>query len=114
MTDINEKILKLLLLMAFADKVYMEEEKELIDNVSNKLKISKDKVKEIVSEVEKAEDITEESRKIAKKINDKQDREKTIKLLSEMVATDKIVHQKELFAFQIIAEEWDMFVPQES
>ena len=114
MSEVNEKILKLLLLMAFADKVYMEEEKELIDNVSNKLKISKDKVKEIVSEVEKAEDITEESRKIAKKINDKQDTEKTIKLLSEMVATDKIVHQKELFAFQIIAEEWDMFVPQES
>ncbi len=109
----NDKILKLVLLMAFADKVYMAEEKELINDLSNKLKISKEKLDEIVREVEKVENITEECRKISKKIQVKEDKEKTIKLLSEMVATDKIVHQKELFAFQIIAEEWDMFVDQD-
>ena len=43
----NEQILKLLLLMAFADKVYMAEEKELIIKISNELGISKEKVKEI-------------------------------------------------------------------
>jgi hypothetical protein len=26
-----------------------------------------------------------------------------------MIASDKIVHQKELFAYQIIAEEWNMY-----
>ena len=98
----NEQILKLLLLMAFADKVYMAEEKELIIKISNELGISKEKVEEIVNEVEKTEDITKQCRETANKIQDKQDREKTIKLLSEMIATDKIVHQKELFAFQII------------
>ena len=105
----NEQILKLLLLMAFADKVYMAEEKELIIKTSNKLGISKEKVDEIINEVEKTEDITKQCRETANKIQDTLDREKTIKLLSEMIATDKIVHQKELFAFQIIAEEWNMF-----
>ena len=36
-------------------------------------------------------------------------KEINIKLLSEMIASDKIVHQKELFAYQIIAEEWNMY-----
>ena len=36
----NEQILKLLLLMAFADKVYMEEEKEFIKSVSAQLNVS--------------------------------------------------------------------------
>ena len=111
--DTNELILKLLLLMAFADKVYMEEEKELIIKISNELGISKEKTDEIINEVEKTEDITKQCRETANKIQDKQDREKTIKLLSEMIATDKIVHQKELFAFQIIAEEWNMFKDQD-
>ena len=111
--DTNELILKLLLLMAFADKVYMAEEKELIIKISNELGISKEKTDEIINEVEKTEDITKQCRETANKIQDKQDREKTIKLLSEMIATDKIVHQKELFAFQIIAEEWNMFKDQD-
>ena len=45
----NDKILKLVLLMAFADKVYMAEEKELINDLSNKLKISKEKLDEKLS-----------------------------------------------------------------
>ena len=106
----NEQILKLLLLMAFADKVYMAEEKELIIKISNELGISKEKVEEIVNEVEKTEDITKQCRETANKIQDKQDREKTIKLLTEMIATDKIVHGKEIFALQIIAEEWEMYL----
>ena len=51
--DTNELILKLLLLMAFADKVYMAEEKELISRISSELGISKEKTDEIINEVEK-------------------------------------------------------------
>ena len=29
------------------------------------------------------------------------------------MATDKIIHKKELFATQIIAEEWGKFLPKE-
>ena len=109
----NEQILKLLLLMAFADNVYMAEEKELIIKISSQLEISKEKMDKIVDEVEKTENITEQCRETAKKIEDQEDRNKTIKLLSELMATDKIIHKKEIFAIQIIAEEWGMYLPRE-
>ena len=41
--DTNELILKLLLLLAFADKVYMEEEKELVNRISEIYNIPKSK-----------------------------------------------------------------------
>ena len=105
----EEIILKLLLLMAFADKKYMEEEKELINEISEQLNISNEKVDLIINEIDKSNDYTKLCRETSNLITDKSDREKTIKLLSEMIASDKIVHQKELFAYQIIAEEWNMY-----
>ena len=109
----NLLILELLLLMAFADKVYMEEEKELINEISEKLTIPDRKKQQIIEEVEQSKNITKECRETANKIINKEDREKTIELLSEMITKDKIVHQKELFAFQIIADEWGMYLEHE-
>ena len=99
--------------MAFADKVYMDEEKDLITKISNGLGISKEKMDKIIDEVEKTENITEQCRETAKKIQNREDRDKTIKLLSELMAADKIIHKKELFAIQIIAEEWGQLVTEE-
>ena len=105
----EETILKLLLLMAFADKKYMEEEKDLIKDIAQRLNIPNEKVDLIINEIDKSSDYTKLCRETSNLITDKSDREKTIKLLSEMIASDKIVHQKELFAYQIIAEEWNMY-----
>ena len=63
--------------------------------------------------IEKTENITEQCRETAKKIQNQEDRDKTIKLLSELMATDKIIHKKELFAIQIIAEEWGQLVTED-
>ena len=63
----------------------------------------------IINEIDKSDDYTKLCRETSNVITDKSDREKTIKSLSEMTASDKIVHQKELFAYQIIAEEWNMY-----
>ena len=104
----NENILKLLLLMAFADKVYMEEEKDLIIDVSKKLNIPNKRVDSIIDEITRSNDHTKLCRETSKLITNNLDKEKTIELLSKMISTDKIVHQKELFAYQIIAEEWGM------
>ena len=109
----KDEILKLLLLMAFADKVYMDEEKDLITKISTGLGISNEKMDKIIDEVEKTENITEQCRETAKKIQNREDRDKTIKLLSELMATDKIIHKKELFAIQIIAEEWGQLVTED-
>lgn len=105
----EELILKLLLLMAFADKKYMEEEKDLIIDISKQLNISNEKVDNIIDQIENSNDYTKLCRDTSNLITDKSDREKTLELLSKMIATDKIVHQKELFAYQIIAEEWGMY-----
>ena len=105
----NEQILKLLLLMAFSDKKYMEEEKEIILKISAQLNITNDKVDSLINEIENIKDYTKVCRETSNQITDQSDREKTIQLLSEMIASDKIVHKKELFAYQIIAEEWNMY-----
>ena len=54
----EELILKLLLLMAFADKKYMEEEKDLIVDISNQLKIPNEKVDNIIDQIENSNDYT--------------------------------------------------------
>jgi len=105
----NEKILKLLLLMAFSDKVYMEEEKEFIKSVSEKLNVTDEKLKLLINEIEKTSDITKLCRETAREIQNIEDKDKTIKLLSEMMTADKMVHGKEIFALQVIAEEWEMY-----
>jgi len=84
-------------------------EKELINEISEQLNISNEKVDLIINEIDQSNDYTKLCRETSNLITDKSDREKTIKLLSEMIASDKIVHQKELFAYQIIAEEWNMY-----
>ncbi len=106
----NEQILKLLLLMAFADKVYMEEEKEFIKSVSAQLDISEKNLDSLIEEIEKTPDVTKLCRETARGIKDKTDKDKTIKLLSEMMTADKMVHGKEIFALQVIAEEWEMYL----
>jgi|TARA_B110000261_G_scaffold159851_1_gene198457 uncharacterized tellurite resistance protein B-like protein len=106
----NEQILKLLLLMAFADKVYMEEEKEFIKSVSAQLEISQENLDNLIKEIEKTSDVTKLCRETARGIKDKTDKDKTIKLLSEMITADKMVHGKEIFALQVIAEEWEMYL----
>tara|TARA_B100000787_G_scaffold29819_1_gene19928 strand:+ start:91 stop:423 length:333 start_codon:yes stop_codon:yes gene_type:complete len=106
----NEKILKLLLLMAFADKIYMEEEKEFIISVSKKLEVTDEKLQSLINEIEKTTDITKLCRETAREIINKEDKDKTIKLLSEMMTADKMVHGKEIFALQVIAEEWEMYL----
>ena len=106
----NAKILKLLLLMAFSDKVYMEEEKEFIKSVSEKLNVTDEKLKLLINEIEKTSDITKLCRETAREIQNIEDKDKTIKLLSEMMTADKMVHGKEIFALQVIAEEWEMYL----
>ena len=108
----NKSILKLLILMAFADKIYRKEEEEFVKSISKSLDVDEEELKKIENEIDRLSDFTGECRETAKRIQNKRDRDKTITLLSEMITKDKIVHQKELFAFQIIAEEWDMFVKQ--
>ena len=107
----NKHVLKLLLLMAFADKKYMQEEKDFIKSISKKLEVSDENLNQLINEIEQTNDLTKLCRETARDIEDKTDKDKTIKLLSEMITADKMVHGKEIFALQVIAEEWEMYLP---
>ncbi len=96
--------------MAFADKKYMQEEKDFIKSVSKKLEVSDVNLDKLINEIEKTPDVTKLCRETARGIEDKSDKDKTLKLLSEMITADKIVHGKEIFALQVIAEEWEMYL----
>ena len=106
----NKQVLKLLLLMAFADKKYMQEEKDFIKSISKKLEVSDENLNQLINEIEQTNDLTKLCRETARGIEDKADKDKTIKLLSEMMTADKMVHGKEIFALQVIAEEWEMYL----
>ena len=106
----NKLILKLLLLMAFADKIYRKEEEEFVKSISKSLDVNEEELKKIENEIDRVSDFTRACRETANRIQNKGDRDKTITLLSEMITKDKIVHKAEIFALQLIAEEWNMFV----
>ena len=97
--------------MAFADKKYMQEEKDFIKSISKKLEVSDENLNQLINEIEQTNDLTKLCRETARSIEDKADKDKTIKLLSEMMTADKMVHGKEIFALQVIAEEWEMYLP---
>ena len=110
----NKLILRLLLLMAFADKIYRKEEEEFVKSISKSLNVDEEELKKIENEIDKLSDFTGACRETANRIQNKGDRDKTITLLSEMITKDKIVHKAEIFALQLIAEEWNMYRDQDA
>lgn len=107
----NELILKLILLMAFADAKFKEEEQEYIEQLCNELNVSDEEYKNILNQVESESDLFIKScRQTAKLITKQEDRDLAIQFLSKMMAKDKIVHRTEIFVLQLIAEEWNMFI----
>ena len=71
--------------------------------------VDKQELEKIKNEIEKLSDFTQACRETAIRIQNKRDRNKTVELLSKMITQDMIVHKAEIFALQIIAEEWNMF-----
>jgi len=111
MNKSNNNILKLILLMAFADLKFQEDEKIYILELCKKLKINNETYTSILKDIKKSTDFfINTCRETAKSITEKKDRESAIQLLSEMMAKDKVVHKTEIFVLQLIAEEWGMFV----
>ena len=107
----NELVLKLILLMAFADAEFKNEEKDYINYLCKQLNISNDKYQKILIEVNGSLDFFVSScRETARAIIEKNKREIAIQFLSEMIAKDKIVHKTEIFILHLIAEEWDMYM----
>ena len=110
--DSNESIINILAVMASSDGEISQEEILLLENVCEKNGLDQRVVKKYLLHTQNFEDdFTKLCRESIKLINDVNIRNKSIKLLMEMAAADLIIHEDELLLLELIASEWEMYVP---
>lgn len=103
-------IIKLLLVLAHADKTFHKNEKIFVENILKEKNYSRDHYNQILDEVIKSKKpYKEQCLELVTQINDKTKREKTLKLLAELTAADFVLHEDEMLLLQIIADEWGMY-----
>ena len=108
----NESIINIMAVMASSDGEISQEETLLLENVCEKNGLDQRTVKKYLLHIQNYEDdFTKLCRESIKLIEDVNIRNKSIKLLMEMAATDLIIHEDELLLLELIASEWEMYVP---
>jgi len=108
----NESIINIMAVMASSDGEISQEEILLLENVCEKNGLDQRVVKKYLLHTQNFEDdFTKLCRESIKLINDVNIRNKSIKLLMEMAAADLIIHEDELLLLELIASEWEMYVP---
>ena len=108
----NESIINIMAVMASSDGEISQEEILLLENVWEKNGLDQRVVKKYLLHTQNFEDdFTKLCRESIKLINDVNIRNKSIKLLMEMAAADLIIHEDELLLLELIASEWEMYVP---
>ena len=106
----NLAVINLLILLAYADDNYSEPEHKFILGICNELDISEDNLNNLIDQNKNDSDSLVSSCKFALSlITDTGLQNKTIELLSELAATDHIIHENELLVLQLIAENWGMY-----
>ena len=108
----NESIINIMAVMASSDGEISQEETLLLENVCEKNGLDQRVVKKYLLHIQNYEDdFTKLCRESIKLIDDVNIRNKSIKLLMEMAAADLIIHEDELLLLELIASEWEMYVP---
>ena len=109
-TKNNENIIRLLLILAYADGNYSLQERKFIKTICTKMKITNQEYRQIKSSLPKTKnnmvkECIDELRKIKSKIL----RNKVLTLLLELASADHILHEDEVMIFTLIADEWGMY-----
>lgn len=103
-------IIKLLLVLAHADKTFHQNEKSFVENILKEKDYSKDQYDQVLDEViNSKKSYKEQCLELVTQIKDKNKRETTLKLLAELTAADFVLHEDEMLLLQIIADEWGMY-----
>jgi ADP-glucose pyrophosphorylase len=107
----EENIIKLLMLMAHADSDFHENEKKIIKDKIKEFDLNPFLFDKYLNEVKTLENrsFKDTCLELIKLIKDSNHRNKTIKLLSGLVAEDFIIHHEEMMLLQLIADEWGMY-----
>lgn len=106
----TKSIIKLLLVLAHADKSFHSNEKAFLDNVIKEKNFPIDEYRKILGEVINS-DQTYKSQclEILSEITEQKDREYALRLFTQLVAEDYILHEDEMLLLQLIADEWGMY-----
>lgn len=108
-TDIKP-ILKLLLLLAHADKSFHENEQEFLEKLIKDKNYPVKDYNQILDEVIKSKKtFKDQCLEVVHQITDREQRKTALKLLAELTAADYVLHEDEMLLLQIIADEWGMY-----
>ena len=106
----NSAIIKLLLVLAHADRTFHDNEKNFIENILKDTDYSKDQYNKILDEVIASDkSYKEQCLELVNQIKNQDQRERALKLLAELTAADFVLHEDEMLLLQIIADEWGMY-----
>ncbi|MDA7763757.1 TerB family tellurite resistance protein [Pelagibacterales bacterium] len=105
-----EAVVKLLIILAYADSDYSDLEQVFIQKVCDKTGINNNILQDITNEIKNSSNsLSKDCRETIQLIRDKRLQNETIELLSDLIATDHVIHENELLFLQLIAKEWNMY-----
>ena len=106
----SDSVIKLLLILAYADGNYSLNERKFIQNICKKIKFSQKQYNYFKKEILKQKkNMVSICKTHIAKIKTKSLRNKTLTLLVELAAEDHILHEDEMMLLALIAEEWGMY-----
>lgn len=106
----TKSIIKLLLVLAHADQSFHSNEKVFLNNIIKEKNFPIDEYKQILSEVINSnKTYKSQCLEILSEINGEKDRKYALKLFTQLVAADYILHEDEMLLLQLIADKWGMY-----
>ena len=106
----DNALIKLLLILAHADEIYHENEEKLIKEICKVRNIDSSEYGKILKEVlDEKNDYKSICLRVLKEIKITEEREKSLRALSDLAAADYILHEDEMLLLQLIADEWGMY-----
>ena len=104
------EILQLLALLAFADKEFHDKERDMIKKISKEHGLPFDNIDNIENEITSSEEnFADLCVKFLTPIENKQTRQVTLAMLSQLSTADYILHEDEILFLELVADKWGMY-----
>ncbi|MDB2349882.1 TerB family tellurite resistance protein, partial [Alphaproteobacteria bacterium] len=104
-------VLRLMVLLSFADKEFHENEEEMIKKLSLKHDLPSEKIDLIFEDIKNSdENFVDMCLETLEKIQDEDTRKTTLTMLAQLSMADFILHEDEIITLELIADKWGMLV----
>ena len=108
--NIKYATLKILILLAYSDKQFHENEKKMIIKISKKNDLPINDMDNIENEINNSsKSFTALCLETIKIIDNEIDRKNTLSLLAQLSVADHIFHEDEVHTLELISEHWGMY-----